>query len=174
MKDAIQKAIEAARHAMFEGHAWPSLAQGYLETLVNAAKELQALQTSRPDVDRLEALEVFTSLFTPDECECDGDGWVKAKTYDQRRPFPAKEYDLIRAALKSGDTAFLPTTDYYDPEKLTAEQRAQYERLIGSALLHAKTWAPTDKEYMAAKTGAHRAVIGLIKHGLLPPTSEGV
>lgn len=55
----------------------------------------------------------------------------------------------------------------YDHTKLSDEKRALFEKIIGPALLYAKTWARTDADYNAAKTGAYRAVFGLINNGYI-------
>lgn len=73
--------------------------EGYTEGISDSAHLTAQRQSHAVTGDKVAALKIFESLFNVDEVEDDGQGFVRPASYDQRRPFPASEYETIRAAL---------------------------------------------------------------------------
>jgi hypothetical protein len=63
--------------------------------------------------------------------------------------------------------------EYYDADSLNPEQRTFYNSIIVPAMLAAKTWARGDVQYNAAKIGANRAIIRLIKDNRIQAPTQG-
>lgn len=83
--------------------------------------------------------------------------------------------EIVRAALTAAPVAEERDTALYDIGSLTTEHRAIYGQIAPHAILAAKTWARGDDQYNAAKIGAHRAIVHLIKRDLIalsPPAEK--
>lgn len=84
-----------------------------------------------------------------------------------------KDYQVVKDIIQRAEQSESVDTTLYDIGSLSPEHLAIYGQVAPNALIAAKTWARGDEQYNAAKIGAHRAIVHLIKRGLLKGASDG-